>query len=83
LLPARRSLLQRGVQQIRLPFYLEIQKYELLPKGLIQALDEVRRTRNLAAHAVEPISEEQARNAIAVTARILAALAPAQEDSED
>jgi uncharacterized protein (UPF0332 family) len=77
---ARRALLQRGVpQQIRLSLHREIEKYGLLPRILGQALNEVRQTRNLAAHAIEPITEEQARNAIAVTPRILAALAPAED----
>lgn len=81
---ARRSLLgRRGPEKFRLPLYREIEMYELLPKSLIPVLHEVRRIRNLGAHAVEPISEEQARSAIELSARILAALAPEENDSEE
>jgi HEPN domain-containing protein len=80
---ARRALLKRDVpQSFRLPLHREIEKYGLVPKELIPAFQEVRRTRNIAAHAVERISKEQARNAIELSARILAALAPVDDDGE-
>ena len=79
---ARGALLRRDVRvSYRLPIHREIEMHGLLPKDLIPALEVVRRTRNTAAHAVERISEEQARSAIELSARILAALTPVDDDS--
>ena len=80
---ARRTFLRRNLPvSPRGNLVRDIEKHRLLPGELISELNRVRQVRNLAAHAVEPISKEQAEGVITATARLLAALAPPDSDND-
>jgi HEPN domain-containing protein len=55
-----------------------ISNSEILPKELIQGLNRIREVRNVAAHGVEPVSSETAKEIIPLAARIVATLSSQQ-----
>lgn len=76
---ARKALLERGQYFAPNKWVTLLSQKELLPKELIIALNRIREVRNMAAHGVEPVSAEVAKECIPLATRIVAALS-SQED---
>lgn len=54
----------------------------LLPETQAVELDQLREARNLAAHSVEPVSGEDARELVSIASRVLNTIEAAQEEDE-
>lgn len=73
----RKALLRRGMETRIRPGMLwvdELQKSQLIDPKLLPALDSFRRFRNLAAHHIEPVSEQIAVESLATANKIIAGL---------
>jgi len=51
-----------------------VAELELLPQRLAEELDQMRQARNMAAHAVEPITEDQAEQLVEIASRVLSTI---------
>lgn len=75
---AKKALYERGIYFNKNRWVSEISKNEMLSGELIKGLEYIRQTRNIAAHGVEPIRAEVAKEIMPIASRIVASLSAQQ-----